>query len=373
MPWSMNSNVTLIQRGRTPVRLLHALLTVPLVAGMTMLALAPAQASGSSSTTIKSSNIHKLVPGPGIGNAGSRVTLVQLKLDPGYSYHVELPVTVKHTNPDATDYVAVSLVCNDAAGNEDMIGQAVNTIHGTTFTLQPRLYITIHKKFASSNARGTCTGYAQATRIAGSSGAASSSRSLIVTSAKIIVQRSAADAYAQESVRFKGNNFSTKSSNPYAGHSSRTSKGVRFHAAPVAFTLNANKANTFALTSDVFLTSCTSTGGSRDATTNGKNLCTPAVVKTGGSGSLVRTRLIVTQYQANGTTACRTVVVPNTTKTFAITPHRHHLPVSSQGNVTLPVKAGCGSHVRAWTEVTVLRAPSVIVHFPSSVTTVLPI
>ena len=121
----------------------------------------------------------------------------------------------------------------------------------------------------------------------------------------------------------------------------------------------------------MYLTSCTTSGGSRDITTNYKDLCTASVVVPGGLGPQVRTRIVVQQYQGDGTTPCRLVVVPNTTKTFRITPNRHHLPIYSGGTLTLPMKAGCGSHAQAWTEVYVLSAPAVVVKFPNSVTSVL--
>jgi len=96
------------------------------------------------------------------------------------------------------------------------------------------------------------------------------------------------------------------------------------------------------------------------------------VVKVVTVGPLVRTRIMVQQYQADGTTPCRLVVVPGTTSTFHISKYRHHLPVTLQGALTLPVKAGCGSHAKAWTEVYVESAPAVVVHFPDTVTSVLP-
>jgi hypothetical protein len=328
-----------------------------------LLALAPAQGSTSSTTLVKSSTVKRLVPGAGLSNAGTRVTLALMKLHAG-TYFVELPVTVKHTNPDQVDYVAVSLLCKDMYGHMDQIGQAVNTLHGTSFTLMPRLYITF-----TGTMRGTCVGYAQATRIRGSSSASSSSRSITVTSAKLIV--TPASKSAVETERYKGN--TAANNHPFVGHSSRASKGVHFHAAAVPFKLSPSRANSFAVTGDVYLTACISPGGSRDASTNGRNLCTPSVVKSGGTGSLVRTRLVVQQYKADGTTPCRTVFVPNTTTTFAISPMRHHLPKALNGTVTLPVLAGCGSHAKAWTEVYVARAPAVVVHFPSSVTSVRPI
>jgi hypothetical protein len=337
------------------------------------LALMPAAQAASSVTTLTASNhVKSLTPGSGLTNAGPRKTLATMKLEPGHSYLVSLPVTVKHTNPDQVDYVAVSLVCEDAQGHEDTIGQAVNTLHGTSFTLDPRLYITI-KKVSGSNARGVCVGYAQETRIHGPSSASPSSRTINVTSSQLIIKESDSYANAHETVRFKDNNPKNKAANPYAGVSSRASKGVRFHAASVAFTLTPANHHSLSVMGSVYLTACISTGGSRDASTDGKNLCTPSTVKSGGSGPLVRTRLIVQQFKANGTTVCRTVVVPNTTSTFHIPALRHHLPVSLQGTVSLPASASCGSHFKAYTEVYVESAPSVVVHFPSSVTSVLPL
>jgi hypothetical protein len=328
----------------------------------TLLTLSPAKATITAQQVTKSS-VSKIFPASTIGKAGSRVQLFQVKIYPG-TYYIEMPVTVKHLNADSIDYIDVSLVCKDNYGHADQIGQAVNTLHGTSFTLTPRLYITF-----TGTMRGVCVGYAQETRQRGPSSVSPSSRALLIASAKMIVTPTSTGA--RETVRFKGD--SSANNHPYVGHSLRASKGVHFHAAPVTFNSYPSTTHSFAMTGNVFLTSCTTSGGSRDATTNGKNLCISSVVKTGGSGPLVRTRLVAQQYRADGVTPCRLVVVPNTTSTFHITPYRHHLPVTLQGTLTLPAMAGCGPHVTAWTEVYVESAPSVVVHFPSSVTSVLPL
>jgi hypothetical protein len=294
-------------------------------------------------------------------SAGPIVTLVKLKIPAG-SYHVEMPVTVHQSNPDLVDYVDVSLVCKDDYGHADQLGQAVNTLHGTSFTLKPRLFITF-----TGTHRGVCVGYAYMGRIQGKASASASSRTLSVTSASLIV--TPASGKARETIRYKGD--SSANGHPLVGHSSRASKGVHFHAAAVNFSVDPTKDQSFAFTGNVFLTACTSPGGSRDASTNGRNLC-QSVYKVVKAGPQLRTRLMVQEYAPDGTTVCRTVVVPNTTTTFHISANRHHLPVSLDGSLTLPQTAGCGSHATAYTEVYVESGPSVVVHFPSSVTSVLP-
>jgi hypothetical protein len=362
MQWSMNSNVTLTPLRRPHVRLARVLMTVP-VAVVLALALTPAQGSTSSRPTIlATSSVKSLTPGHGLSSGPTVKLFAPMKLTPG-TYYVKMPVTIKHTNPDQADYVDVSLICKDNYGHMNQMGQAVNTLHGTTFTLEPRFYVTL-----TGTQRGVCVGYAYEGRIHGNPSAAPSTRRLTVVSAQLIVTPVTGKPSA--TMRFEDN--TAANNHPLVGHSSRASKGVHFHAAPVSFKLTPNNNHTLALTANVFLTACTSPGGSRDPSTNGRNLCA-SVFKIGGSGPLVRTRLMVQQYQANGTTACRTIVVPNTTSTFHIAPLRHHLPVLLQAHLSLPVKAGCGSHLKAWTEVYVESAPSVVVHFPSSVTSVLPI
>jgi hypothetical protein len=350
-------------RRRPHLRLASAILTIPVATAMA-LALMPAASasSGAASVQVKTSTIKTLTPGRGLSSGPTVRLFAPLKLGAG-TYSVEMPVTVKHTNPDAVDYVDVSLICKDNYGHMNEIGQAVNTLHGTTFTLDPRFYITL-----TGPDRGVCVGYAYEGRIHGNASASPSTRRLTIVSAKLIVTRSSSSV--TQTLRFKGN--TAADNHPYVGHSSRVSKGVHFHAAPAAFKASPSRQQSFSVMGTVFLTACISTGGSRDATTDGKNLCTAASVKTGGSGPLVRTRLLVQQYKPDGTTVCQTVVVPNTTTTFHIPALRHHLPVALQGTVTVPVKAGCGSHLKAYTEVYVESAPSVVVHFPSSVTSVLP-
>ncbi|HTY72760.1 MAG TPA: hypothetical protein VMI11_10105 [Actinomycetes bacterium] len=346
---------------RRPRRAGYALLALA-VAAVGALALAPAQASSSAAdAVVAKSSVTRLVPGRGL-SSGPRVTLVKLKISPG-TYYVQMPVTLQHTNPDPVDYVDVSLVCKDNYGHANQIGQAVNTLHGTTFTLQPRLYVTF-----TGSIRGVCAGYAYMGRIQGSPGASPSSRTIRVTSARLIVTK--ASTAARETIRFKGN--TAANNHPYTGHSSRVSVGVHFHAAPVDFTVDTTKASSFSLAGDVFMTACTSPGGSQDPTTHGVNLCA-SVFKVIKAGPQVRTRLMVRQYAPDGVTACRTLVVPLTTTTFHISSKRHHLPVELNGTLTLPPMAGCGSHAQAWTEVYVESAPSVVVHFPSSNTAVVPI
>jgi hypothetical protein len=355
----IQSTVTPSPRRR--LRAAYALLTIP-VALATLMALGPAKAATTAQLVTRSS-VSKIFPASTIGTAGTRVQLFQVKIYPG-SYHIEMPVTVEHLNADSIDYVDVSLVCKDNYGHADQMGQAVNTLHGTSFTLKPRLYITF-----TGTMRGVCVGYAQETRQAGASVVSPSTRALLITSAKLIVTPTSSTA--RETVRFKYD--SSANGHPYVGHSSRASTGVHFHAGPVNFVSYPSATHSFAMTGNVFLTSCTTTGGSRDATTGGKNLCISSVVKRGGLGPLVRTRLVARQYKPDGVTPCRLVVVPNTTSTFHISPYRHHLPVTLQGTLTLPAVAGCGPHVTAWTEVYVESAPSVVVHFPSTATSVLPL
>ena len=265
----IQSTVTPSPRRR--LRAAYALLTIP-VALATLMTLSPAKATTTGQQVMKSS-VSKIFPASTIGKAGSRVQLFQVKIYPG-SYHIEMPVTVKHLNADAIDYIDVSLVCKDNYGHADQMGQAVNTLHGTSFTLTPRVYITF-----TGTMRGVCVGYAQETRQRGPASVAPSTRALLITSAKMIVTPSSSSA--RETVRFKGD--SSANNHPYVGHSSRASKGVHFHAAPVTFNSYPSATHSFAMTGNVYLTSCTTSGGSRDATTNGKNLCIPSVVKPGGT------------------------------------------------------------------------------------------
>lgn len=117
------------------------------------------------------------------------------------------------------------------------------------------------------------------------------------------------------------------------------------------------------LFSDHKVTTCSSSGGSRDATTGGRELCAPYVNPIGS-----RVRLTVRAHQWGASGACRTRTVID--RVYRVTPEVHHRMIDASGVLRPSRAVGCE---RRYTVSTVLRgvggAPFVL-HAGSERTTV---
>ena len=122
------------------------------------------------------------------------------------------------------------------------------------------------------------------------------------------------------------------------------------------------------VTGNVYLTTCTAQGGSRDQTTTTATCALPPSSGASPPGRWCRSGSWCGSTGRGGR-VCGTTVVPGSTTRVRIKAKRHHLPVAVQGRVRLlGADAGCGARLRVWTEVRVLGGPSVVVHFPNAVT-----
>lgn len=294
----------------------------------------------------------KLKPTSRAEQPGERVRIGYVKVPERGTYRASLTSVVTNRSADSVQYVAVSLICKEESSIEDQIGAAANTIKGETLTLNARVYFTIKK-------RGACFAYGTTMGLRNSS-ASLSSRDLDVKSTLTI--GGPVSAATKEAKRFVYDD----ANRGYSGRSFLAKPKVQAHAGELE--TSAAPGSTAFVSGNVYLTGCSHLAGSRDQTTDGKDLCTRSVVKRGAEGALVKVRLVVRQYTPGGR-PCTTTIVPGSTVQKRITANRHHLPVAVQGDVTLPgSNAGCGYRVRAWTEVQVLSGPAVVVHFPSTVT-----
>ncbi len=318
--------------------------------GVAVSAPAASAASYSGSTTVW------LTPGSVVNATGARVSLGSVKVPSPGTYHADLSSRITDHSADSVQYVAVSLICKEETSIEDQVGSATNIVRGETRTLNARVYFSVSK-------RAVCFAYGATTRLKGGSAAPSTRR--LSARSTITITGPVASA-TRETRRFVWDD----ANRGYAGRSFLAKPGQYAHTGELSS--SAAPGSQALVTGNVYLTTCSFQGGSRDQTTDGKDLCTAAVTRHVATGSLVQVRLVVRQYTSGGS-VCATTIVPGSTAQVRITQTRHHLPVAVQGTVTLPAAAGCGSAVHAWTEVRVLSGPSVVVHFPSTVTAFRPI
>lgn len=321
------------------------LLASGLLAGL-LAAPAPATAAVYTGTTSE-----WLTPTSTVERPGPRVRIGYVKVPSPGTYLANLSAAITDDSTDSVQYVAVSLICKEETTIRDQVGAAANVVRGETLTLNARVYFSIRK-------RGACFAYGTTMGLQKSSASLSSRRLKARTT--LTISGPVSDATA-ETRRFVDNN----ASGDYAGRSFLAKPRVLAHAGELE--TQARPGSRALVTGNAYLTTCAFEGGSRDQTTNGKDLCTRAVVVRGERGTLARVRLVVRQYTPGGR-VCATTVVPGSSTQVRITARRHHLPVAVKGDVTLADDAGCGSRTRAWTEVQVLDGPAVVVHFPSTVT-----
>jgi hypothetical protein len=137
--------------------------------------------------------------------------------------------------------------------------------------------------------------------------------------------------------------------------------------APVARTVRVGDVRSFELVSDHKVTTCSATGGSRDATTLGKDMCTHRVSRAGSTY-----RLVVTASQRRRSGApCgdRQVVVSRRTR---VAPDVHHRMLFSKGLVRVSRAPGCVPTFRVVGTIVHLHGADLMVHAPSERTAVLP-
>lgn len=297
-----------------------------------------------------------LTPSAQVRRNGENQKLGYLKISAPGTYMATLSANIRDDSVDPIQMASISLMCKERTKTLDKLGTAANIFRGETFPLTVRVYFTIKE-------RGACFGYGATMTLRGSS--ASLSRRAVRATALLTVA-GPVSATTVESRRFINDD---PSRDRYAHRSFLAHPHQQTHAA--ALTTSAAPGSSALLTGSAYLTSCVSDGGSRDASTGGRELCVPSVIKHGQDGSLIRVRLVARQYAADGG-ACATTVVPGTTRRLRISARRHHLPVSLQGNVTLPSNARCTERVSTWIELTVLSGPAVVVHFPNTVTALRP-
>jgi hypothetical protein len=137
--------------------------------------------------------------------------------------------------------------------------------------------------------------------------------------------------------------------------------------APVARTVRVGDVRSFELVSDHKVTTCSATGGSRDSTTLGKDMCTNRVSRAGSTY-----RLVVTASQrtrSGGPCGERQVVV---SRRVGVAPDVHHRMLFTKGLVSVSHAAGCVPRFRIVGTIVHLRGADLMVHAPSERTAVLP-
>lgn len=328
----------------------RALAPAALVLGL--LAALPASAEPKTPHTYSGTDSAYLTPRAGAEQSGPSVRLGYVKVPAPGTYYAELDATVKNQSVDALQLVSLSLVCKEESSVADQIGTRSNIIRGETLPMSTRVYFTIKDK------RGACFAYGTTMGLQSSSKPLESRR--LLARATLTISGPVSDR-TEESRRFDFDD----ANRGFSGRSFLAKPKQQAHASELV-TSAAPGSQAF-VTGNAYLTTCTVLGGSRDQTTDGKDLCTRSVVKRVPDGSLVRTRLLVRQYTPGGS-VCATTVVPGSTKQVRITARRHHSGAATEGTITLSSKQSCGNRIKVWTEVQVLSGPAVVVHFPATST-----
>ncbi|MBZ5735895.1 hypothetical protein K8Z61_15480 [Nocardioides sp. TRM66260-LWL] len=326
----------------------RALAPAALVLGL--LAALPASAEPPTPHTYSGTDSAYLTPRAGAEQSGPSVRLGYVKVPAPGTYYAELDATVKNQSVDAVQLVSLSLVCKEESSVADQIGTRSNIVRGETLPMSTRVYFTIKDK------RGACFAYGTTMGLKSSSKPLTSRR--LLARVTLTISGPVSDRTV-ESRRFDFDD----ANRGFSGRSFLAKPKQQAHASELV-TSAAPGSQAF-VTGNAYLTTCTFRGGSRDQTTDGRDLCPRSV--DAPNGSLVRERLLVRQYTPGGS-VCATTVVPGSTKQFRITARRHHLGTAVEGTISLSAKQGCGNRIKVWTEVQVLSGPSVVVHFPATTT-----
>ena len=329
---------------------IRALVPAALVAGL--LAALPATAAPPTPETYSGTQSAYLEPRAQAEQSGESVRLAYVKVPEPGTYYADLTVNVTDESADSLQFVAISLVCKEETSIADQIGTRANIVRGETLPMSTRVYFRIKRQ------RGACFAYGTTMGLQSSSRPLSQRR--LLARATLRISGPVSDRTV-ESRRFVYDD----ANRGFSGRSFLARPKQYAHASELV--TSAGPGSTAFVTGNAYLTTCTVKGGSRDQTTDGRDLCTSSVVKRLPEGSLVRTRLLVRQYTPGGS-VCATTVVPDSTRQFRVRARRHHLGIATEGTVTLSDKATCGDRIKVWTEVQVLTGPAVVVHFPGTST-----
>jgi hypothetical protein len=117
------------------------------------------------------------------------------------------------------------------------------------------------------------------------------------------------------------------------------------------------------LFSDHKVTTCSSSGGSRDDTTAGRELCAPYVSATGS-----RVRLTVRAHQWGSSGGCGTKTVID--RVYRVTPEVHHRMIHARGVLRPSRAAGCERRYTVSTVIHEVGGAPFVVHASSERTTV---
>lgn len=122
----------------------------------------------------------------------------------------------------------------------------------------------------------------------------------------------------------------------------------------------------FQVLADHKVTTCSSPGGSKDATTQGRDLCRHRVSR---KGTRVRTRLIVVQLTRSGHACAAPQVSYGSRK---VTPAIHHAMVFNRVRMKVHHRKGCTSQFWVRSQVLHRSGAAMLVHAPSDRLTILP-
>lgn len=250
------------------------------------------------------------------------------------------------TTPDHLLMAAVSVTCSPGGGGVVTAGATQNLLRGTSARFTPRFVFT-----ASRTGMAAC-------RLEATGGRP---RPLWFGGARNNVWRIRDGSFLSVSRPVPHWSRTLTSS----ARSRVLDRGERW--APVARTVRVGDVRSFELVSDHKVTTCSATGGSRDSTTLGKNMCTNRV---SGAGSTYR--LVVTASQrtrSGGPCGDRQVVVSRRTRVSA---NVHHRMLFSKGLVSVSQAPGCVPTFRIVGTIVLLHGADLMVHAPSERTAVLP-
>ncbi len=249
------------------------------------------------------------------------------------------------TTPDSALMAAVSVSCSPTGGGVASAGATQNLVRGSGARFTPRFVYDVPRTgmvgcvlvATGLRPRPVASGYASANRWYVDAGSSLSVSQPLGWWARSL------ETDARSRVLGRGQSWS-----------------------PIQVVTRVDPAGTaFTVTSDHKVTTCSSVGGSRDASTAGRELCADRVETT---GSRVRSVVTAVQLDRRGDPCAR----PQEFSTLRrVTPTIHHAMVFSQGVVRVSRSAACRPVFRISGRLEQVGGADLVIHAPSERTTIL--
>lgn len=249
------------------------------------------------------------------------------------------------STPDSLLMASVSIICSPDNGRVVSASATENLRRGTSTVFRPRFVYVVPR-----------TGMVECVLLASGLRPRPSSRGYVSRNVWTI----GSDSYLSVS-----ESMGVWSQSLHSHARSRVLDG-RERWTPIARVATVHAKRSFELTSDHKLTTCSAVGGSRDATTVGKDLCSSRVST---QGTVVRLTVSAVQLDARGSPCAKAQVFSRTRR---VTASVHHAMVFSTSVVRVSRAKRCRPEFAIRGSLEHVRGADVVVHAPSELTSIVP-